>query len=211
MDLNKIKSALIALDEAAVNSLVREALAAKVKPVEILEKGLIPGMNEVGRLFSAKEYFVPEVLVAAEAFYAGFNLINPLLKKGQHAPRGEVMIGVVEGDIHDIGKNIVKVMIEAAGYRIIDLGKDVPTAKLLESASRDKPQVLCLSALMTTTMVRMKDIIDQLAAMRLREEIKVVVGGAPLTADYAARIGADGYAPDAGKAVRLIDSLIHEK
>jgi corrinoid protein of di/trimethylamine methyltransferase len=210
MDLNKIKSAIIALDDAAVKNLVQKALDEKVKPEQILESGLIPGMAEVGRLFSRKEYFVPEILVAAEAFYAGFNLIDPLLKKTAGRRREKVMIAVVEGDIHDIGKNIVKVMVEAAGYRVLDLGKDVPTAKLLESAAREKPSILCLSSLMTTTMVRMPEIINRLGEMNLRDKIKVIIGGAPVTEEYADQIGADGYAVDAAAAVRLIDDLANE-
>ena len=210
MDLNKIKSAIIALDDAAVKNLVRKALDEKVKPEQILESGLIPGMAEVGRLFSRKEYFVPEILVAAEAFYAGFNLIDSLLKKTTGRRREKVIIAVVEGDIHDIGKNIVKVMVEAAGYRVLDLGKDVSTAKLLESAAREKPSILCLSSLMTTTMVRMPEIINRLGEMNLRDKIKVIIGGAPVTEEYADQIGADGYAADAAAAVRLIDDLANE-
>jgi 5-methyltetrahydrofolate--homocysteine methyltransferase len=210
MDLNKIKTALIALDDAGVKTLVRKALDDKVKPEEILEKGLIPGMNEVGRLFSRKEYFVPEILVAAEAFYAGFNLIDPLIKKTADRKRLKIMIAVVEGDIHDIGKNIVKVMLEAAGFRVLDLGKDVPTARLLEAVTREKPGILCLSSLMTTTMVQMSGIIVQLAKMNIRNKIKVVIGGAPVTEGYARQIGADGYAADAAEAVRLIEDLANE-
>jgi len=211
MDLNKIKNALISLDDAGVKTLVQQALDETVKAEEILEKGLVPGMVEVGRLFSRKEYFVPEILVAAEAFYAGFNLIDPWLKKTAARKREKIMIAVVEGDIHDIGKNIVKVMLEANGYRVLDLGKDVPTTRLLEAVTREKPVILCLSSLMTTTMVRMREIIDRLHAMNLRDKIKIVIGGAPVTEDYARQISADGYAPDAAEAVILIDKLIHEK
>jgi len=210
MDLDKIRSSLIALDDAQVKTLVQQAVDEKVKAEEILEQGLIPGMVEVGRLFSRKEYFVPEILVAAEAFYAGFNLIDPLLKKTVSRKRGKIMIAVVEGDIHDIGKNIVKVMIEAAGFPVRDLGKDVPTSRLLEEVAGEKPAILCLSSLMTTTMVRMKEIIDRLGEMKLRDNIKVVIGGAPVTEDYARQIGADGYASDAAAAVNLIDKLVHE-
>jgi corrinoid protein of di/trimethylamine methyltransferase len=211
MDLSKIKSSLIALDDAQVKALVQQALDEKVKAEAILEQGLVPGMIEVGKLFSRKEYFVPEILVAAEAFYAGFNLIDPLLKKSPARKKGKIMIGVVEGDIHDIGKNIVKVMVEAAGFSVRDLGKDVPTNKLVEEAAREKPDILCLSSLMTTTMVRMKEIIERLKEMNLRDRIKVIIGGAPVTEDYARQAGADGYAADAAEAVHLIERLINEK
>ena len=210
MDLNKIRSAVIALDDNAVKKLVQKALDEKIKPEDILENGLIPGMTEVGRLFTRKEYFVPEILVAAEAFYAGFNLINPLLKKTTARKGKKIMIAVVEGDIHDIGKNIVKVMVEASGYRVLDLGKDVPTKRLLDAVAREKPGILCLSSLMTTTMVRMSEIIARLEEMNLRNKIKVVIGGAPVTEDYSRQIGADGYAADAAEAVRLIDTLANE-
>lgn len=211
MDLDKIKSALIALDDTAVKTLVQQALDEKIKPEQILEKGLIRGMNEVGRLFSRKEYFVPEILVAAEAFYAGFNLIDPLLKKGTAREQKKIMIAVVEGDIHDIGKNIVKVMVEAAGFRVIDLGKDVPTGKLMEAVEREKPDVLCLSSLMTTTMVRMSEIIGRLNDMNIRNKIKIVIGGAPVTEAYAVEIGADGYGVDAAEALLRIEELTHVK
>jgi len=210
MDLNKIRSAVIALDDNAVKKLVQKALDEKIKPEDILENGLIPGMTEVGRLFTRKEYFVPEILVAAEAFYAGFNLIDPLLKKTTARKGKKIMIAVVEGDIHDIGKNIVKVMVEASGYRVLDLGKDVPTKRLLDAVAREKPGILCLSSLMTTTMVRMSEIIARLEEMNLRNKIKVVIGGAPVTEDYSRQIGADGYAADAAEAVRLIDTLANE-
>jgi len=210
MDLNKIRSAVIALDDIAVKKLVQKALDEKIKPEEILENGLIPGMAEVGRLFTRKEYFVPEILVAAEAFYAGFKLIDPLIKKTTARKREKIMIAVVEGDIHDIGKNIVKVMIEASGYRVLDLGKDVPTKRLLEAVIREKPGILCLSSLMTTTMVMMSEIIARLDEMNLRNKIKVVIGGAPVTEEYARQIGADGYAADAAEAVHLIEDLANE-
>ncbi len=211
MDLKDITSALVELNDEKVKVLVRDALSSGIEPETVLKQGLIPGITEVGRLFSCKEYFVPEVLVAAETFYAGFDILKPALKKDPFPDRGKIMICVVEGDIHDIGKNIVKVLTEAAGFGVIDLGKDVQTAALMDAVFKEKPRILCLSALMTTTMTTMETVIRQIKKRNPDWRLQIIIGGAPVSADYAARIGADGYAPDAGTAVALIDRLTHEK
>lgn len=203
-----ITKAIIHFEEEKIKELVNEFLAYGVSPFEILEQGLIPGMKEVGRLFEVKEYYVPEVLLASETFYAGFNIIKPLLAETKMKKRGKIVIGVVQGDIHDIGKNIVKVMLEANGYEVIDLGKDVANERFIEVVSLESPQVLALSSLMTTTMVQMETVIKLLIKKKLRKGIKVIVGGAPVTQDYADKIGADGYAEDAIGATKLVDQLL---
>jgi dimethylamine corrinoid protein len=208
LDFDKIKKAVVDMEVEKVKDLIGKLLKNKQPPEEILEKGLIAGMKEVGRLFSCKEYFVPEVLMASEAFYAGFDLINPLLKTDQMKEKGKIVIGVVEGDIHDIGKNIVKVMLEASGYRVIDLGKDVPTEKFIETATRENPKILAMSALMTTTMMKMRDVVKGLEQKKLRNKVKVIIGGAPANNDFAKKIGADGYGEDASAAVSLVEELI---
>lgn len=210
MDLDSIKNAVVAMDEKSAAELVKRALEANFEPGQILENGLVAGMKQVGQLFSCQEYFVPEVLLASEAFYAGFNIIQPLLKKEMSAPKAKIVIGVVEGDIHDIGKNIVKVMLDAAGYNVIDLGDNVPTSKFIKAVEKEKPDVLALSSLMTTTMMQMQEIIKELEAKNLRKNIKVIVGGAPLSQDFANRINADGYGKDATEAVNLIEKLTGE-
>lgn len=207
MDLNKIKTAVVAMDETSVRALVESALKEKMPAREVLERGLIAGMKEVGRLFSCQEYFVPEVLLASEAFYAGFDLVSPLLKKENLQPKAKVVIGVVQGDIHDIGKNIVRVMLEASGYRVIDLGDNVATKKFIETVEKETPDVLALSSLMTTTMIQMGEIIQALEKKNLRKKTKVIVGGAPVNEQFAQQIKADGYGKDAAEAVTLIERL----
>ncbi|MEO0123391.1 MAG: corrinoid protein [candidate division WOR-3 bacterium] len=208
MDFALIKKAVVGFEEEKVKKLVKEFLEEGVAPKDILEQGLIPGMKEVGRLFESKEYYVPEVLLASEAFYAGFELIRPLLVEQKIEKKAKIVIGVVQGDIHDIGKNIVKVMLEASGYEIIDLGKDVPNEKFIEMVAQENPQILALSSLMTTTMIQMETIIKLLNKKKLRKYVKVIVGGAPINQEYADKIGADGYAEDAAGAVKLVDKII---
>lgn len=207
MDLDKIKEAIIELNDRDTKELVANALKENIDPQEILEKGLIAGIKEVGNLFTRKEYFVPEVLLASEAFYSGFNMINPLIKSQILKKKAKIVIGVVEGDIHDIGKNIVKVLVEASGYDVIDLGKDVATEKFINTVAREKPNVLALSSLLTTTMMRMNDIIKGLEQRKLRSNIKVIIGGAPVNQDFAKKIKADAYGKDAADAVRLIEKI----
>lgn len=210
MNLQEITAALVELNDAKVKTLVKTALDLGTDPEAILKNGLIPGIEEVGRLFSRKEYFVPEVLVAAEAFYAGFDLLKAVMKKKPFSRPAKILVAVVEGDIHDIGKNIMKILIETAGFEVVDLGRDVRTAVLLDAVRRERPAVICLSALMTTTMTVMPQIIDQIRKMTIDWPLKIIVGGAPVTANYAAQINADGYAPDAGAAVDLIIKLTNE-
>jgi len=208
LDYGQIKKAVVGFETEKVKELVREILEKGIEPKEILEQGLIAGMKEVGRLFETKEYYVPEVLLASEAFYAGFELVRPLIAKTEAAKKGRIVIGVVQGDIHDIGKNIVKVMLEASGYEIIDLGKDVPNEMFIETVAQQQPQILALSSLMTTTMTQMETIIKILNKKKFRKNVKVIIGGAPVNQEYANKIGADGYAQDASGAVRLVERLL---
>lgn len=208
MDFNKLKKAVIEMQDKTVSDLVKSALKEQIAPQEILNKGLIAGMKEVGNLFSCKEYFVPEVLLASEAFYAGFNIISPLIKSLQIQPKAKIVIGVVKGDIHDIGKNIVTVLIEASGYQVIDLGKDVSTEKFINAVVKEKADILALSSLMTTTMEKMEQIIKKLEEKKLRDTVKVIVGGAPVNEEFAKKIKADGYGKDAADAVKLLERLI---
>lgn len=208
MDYEEIKKAVVGFETEKVKELVKEILEKGIEPEEILKQGLIAGMKEVGRLFETKEYYVPEVLLASEAFYAGFELVSPLIAKTEAPKKGKIVIGVVQGDIHDIGKNIVKVMLEASGYEIIDLGKDVPNEKFIETVAQQQPQILALSSLMTTTMIQMETVIKLLNKKKLRKNVKVIIGGAPINQEYADKIGADGYAQDASGAVRLVDMLL---
>lgn len=188
---------------------VKEALEAGIEPQKILEEGMIAAMAEVGRLFEEGEYFVPEMLISARAMQEGLVVLKPRLVDSGVKPLGSVVIGTVKGDLHDIGKNLVSMMLEGAGFTIIDLGADVPPDKFVEAVKEGRGDVVAMSALLTTTMPGMKTTIDALKTAGLRGQVKVVVGGAPLTDSYAKEIGADGYAADASKAVKLVQSLIN--
>ena len=204
--LDKMQDALIAGRKAEVESLVDQALAAGLPAARILNEGLIPGMERLGVQFKNNEVFIPEVLVAARAMNAGLGKLEPHLAKAGVKPRGVVVIGTVKGDLHDIGKNLVSMMLRGNGYKIVDLGVDVAPEKYLAAARESGAGAIALSALLTTTMVQMKAVVEAVGQAGLG--VPVVVGGAPVTRDYADRIGAQGYAPDAASAVEEIGRLI---
>jgi 5-methyltetrahydrofolate--homocysteine methyltransferase len=195
-------------DQDEVVILVRSALDQGVRPQQILQEGLIAGMDQVGRDFKAEELFVPEVLVAARAMHAGMAILRPLLAAGEIASAGKYVIGTVKGDLHDIGKNLVRMMLEGAGFDTIDLGTDVTPEGFVQAVREHQPVVLGMSALLTTTMVQMKAIIEALVEAGVRDSIKIMIGGAPVTAAYAQQIGADAYAPDAASAVDVARRLV---
>ncbi len=205
--ITKIYQAVLEGDMSATQAEVRAALRADVSAPEILQNGLIAAMGEVGRLFEEGEYYVPEMLVAARAMKAGLEILQPLLVDSGVEPVGKVIMGTVRGDLHDIGKNLVGMMLEGAGFEIVDLGTDVSPEKFV-AALQDDIDIVGLSALLTTTMPSMESTIKAIEAAGLRDQVKIIVGGAPVTADYARKIGADGFAPDAGQAVTLAKSLI---
>jgi 5-methyltetrahydrofolate--homocysteine methyltransferase len=188
----------------AVNAALKEGIAA----AEILNKGLIAAMTEVGRLFEAGEYFVPEMLIAARAMKGGVEILKPKLKEADIQPLGKVVIGTVKGDLHDIGKNLVAMMLEGAGFEIIDLGTDVPPEKFVEAVKTYGAQFVGMSALLTTTMPAMRTAIEALKAAGVRDKISVMIGGAPVTQHYAQEIGADIYAPDEPSAARKAKEAI---
>jgi len=207
-DLQALAEAVINGDRDEVARLAQEAVDEGVGPGSIVNEGLIVGMDEVGRRFKANEFYVPEVLIAARAMHAGMDIVNPLLAESGIEPRGRVLIGTVQGDLHDIGKNLVAMMLEGGGYEVIDMEVDIPADQFVAAVNEHSPNVLAMSALLTTTMPAMKDTIDALDAAGVRDQIKVMIGGAPVTQDYADEIGADGYAPDAASAVDLAADLI---
>lgn len=204
--LKDMQEALIAGKKAEVESLVDRALAEGLPAAKILNEGLIPGMERLGVLFKNNEVFIPEVLVAARAMNAGLAKLEPHLAKAGVKPRGVVVLGTVKGDLHDIGKNLVSMMLRGNGYKIVDLGVDVAPEKYLEAARANGADAIALSALLTTTMVQMKNVVEAVEKAGLR--IPVVIGGAPVTSGYAAQIRAQGYAPDAASAVEEIGRLI---
>jgi 5-methyltetrahydrofolate--homocysteine methyltransferase len=204
-DFKGIAEALIAGNAGKVKELVKAAIDEGVQPQKILDQGLIAGMEVVGVRFKNCEIYVPEVLVSARAMNAGMELLEPLLAKSGAKPRGIFVIGTVKGDLHDIGKNLVAMMMKGAGWKVVDLGVDVDAEKFVRTALENDADVIGLSALLTTTMVNMKSVIE--LAKNKDCKAKIVVGGAPLTQNYANEIGADGYAPDAATAVEVVSAL----
>ncbi len=206
-NLENIYNAVLEGDAPGCKAGVNAALAEGIPAETILKEGLINAMGEVGRLFEANEYFVPEMLVAARAMQQGLGIIKPQLVEGGSTPMGKVIIGTVKGDLHDIGKNLVAMMLEGSGFEVIDMGTDVSPDKFVKGVIEHKPNVIGMSALLTTTMPSMSTTIQALQEAGVREHVKVMIGGAPVTDEYAKRIGADGYSPDASSAVRLAKSL----
>ncbi len=206
--LENLAAEVIKGDADMAKKLTEEALSQNISAENILNSGLVSGMNVIGERFKNNEIFIPEVLVAARAMKAGMLIIRPLLAEANVDPLGKVIIGTVGGDLHDIGKNIVAMLLEGAGFEVVDLGADVTKEKFLEFAEKENPDVLGMSALLTTTMVFMKDMVQSLEESGLKDKIKVIVGGAPITQSYADEIRADGYAPDAASAVDLVKSVM---
>jgi 5-methyltetrahydrofolate--homocysteine methyltransferase len=210
-DLAKIAENVIKGQAPKVKELVEGALAEGVSAGDILNEGLIKGMGVVGEKFKNNEFYVPEVLIAARAMKAGMVLIRPLLASSGVEPIGKVAIGTVKGDLHDIGKNLVAMMLEGAGFEVIDLGIDVTPEKFIDAIRAKGAKIIGLSALLTTTMPSMKTTIDAINEAGLRDRVKVLIGGAPVTQSYADEIGADGYARDAASGVDIAKELIGAK
>ena len=206
--LEDLHKSVIDGDQNATQDLVNKALAENIPPEKILTDGLISAMTEVGRLFENGEFFIPEMLISARAMKGGLATLRPQLAAANIKAIGKVVIGTVQGDLHDIGKNLIGMMLEGAGFEVIDLGVDVTPEKYVAAVREHHPDLIGCSALLTTTMPRMKDIILALQAAGLRDKVKVMIGGAPVTAQYAQDIGADFYAPDAALAAQGARKLI---
>ncbi len=195
-------------DNNTIKAKVQAALDAALDPGQILNEGMVAAMAEVGRLFEIGEYYVPEMLISARAMQTALAILKPELVDSNIKPVAKVAIGTVKGDLHDIGKNLVAMMLEGAAFEIVDLGVDVSPDKFVQAVREKGVNIIALSALLTTTMSNMKVTIDALKNEGLRDKVKVIVGGAPLTTSFAHEIGADGYAPDASRAVALAKSLV---
>lgn len=189
-------------------ALTNEGLELGIDPMDLLFDSMIPALEEVGRLFEIGEYFVPEMLISAKAMAGGMEILRPLIAATGAKPIGTFVMGTVKGDIHDIGKNLVNIMLEGAGFEVIDLGVNVPPEKFVEAIQEHKPQAVGMSAFLTTTMPMFIPNIEAIAAAGLRDQVKILVGGAPVTQEYCNVVGADGYAPDASATVRLTKKLI---
>ncbi len=206
--LEVIHGAVMEGDMSLAQEKVQEALDAGVAPADILQEGLVTAMAAVGKLFEEGEYFVPEMLIAARAMKAGLTLLKPHLVKANVQPIGKIAAGTVKGDLHDIGKNLVCMMLEGAGFEIVDLGVDVPAERFIAAVAEQNVDILAMSALLTTTMPNMKTNIEAIQQAGLRGKVKIMIGGAPITDAYAAEIGADGYAVDASRAVAKAKELM---
>jgi 5-methyltetrahydrofolate--homocysteine methyltransferase len=208
MSLESIYEAVLTGNAKAAAAETETALDAGTSAADILHKACIPAMTEVGRLFEAGEKFVPEMLIAARAMQAALKILKPQLVETEVKAVGKVVIGTVAGDLHDIGKNLVAMMLEGAGFEIIDLGTDVKPAEFVRAVQEHEPDLVGMSALLTTTMTSISKTIEALTEAGVRDQVKVIVGGAPITQDFASKVGADGFAPDAGSASRMAKTLL---
>ena len=205
---SQLSKAILELDEELAARLAQEVVDKGYDAWNAVEHGLLDGVNKAGKLFDEEEYFVPELLIAADAMYKGLEILRPHIRRAAHGQLGKVVIGVVQGDTHDIGKNLVRIMLEVSGFEVHDLGRDVPPRKFVDQALAIGADVIALSTLMTTTMERMRDVVQILEKENIRDRFKVIVGGSPISQAFSDRIGADGYSPKAAQAVLLVKNLL---
>lgn len=206
--LNSLAENVVDMEEDLVVEVANEYLKEEFDPLEGIEKGLSVGMQRAGELYEEEEYYIPEILLCSDAMTMGIDILKPHIKKNDKDKRGKVVMGVVQGDTHDIGKNIVKIMLETAGFEVYDLGRDVPMSSFIEEAKRVDADIIAMSTLMTTTMDNMQVLIEDLKAQGIREKFKVMIGGGPISESYAKKIGADGYSASATTAVELAKKLV---
>ncbi|HET7349133.1 MAG TPA: corrinoid protein [Acidobacteriaceae bacterium] len=208
MAFNDLYDAVLNGEAQKATAATKQALEAGAAPMQLISDAMVPAMAEVGRLYESGEYFVPELLLAGRAMKSAMELLRPLLAASGDRPNTRVVIGTVKGDLHDIGKNLVASMLEGGGFEVIDLGADVAPERFVAAVAERQPQVVCLSSLLTVTMPCMKTTIEALTAAGLRNQVKVLIGGAPVTSQYAKEIGADGYTDNASGAVGLVRSVV---
>jgi 5-methyltetrahydrofolate--homocysteine methyltransferase len=209
--LSEIAASVEAGDSARVKELTRKALSQGQLPDKILDDGLVQGMSAVGEKFKNNEVFIPEVLIASRAMNVGLEILRPLFSPDRDHLRGRIILATIKGDLHDIGKKIVGMMLEGAGYEVVDLGVDVSRSHIVRAVKANRPPILGLSALLTTTMSYMRDVVAAIEHAGLRGRVRIVIGGAPVTRSYADEIGADGYAPDAASALEMVKVLLAKK
>jgi corrinoid protein of di/trimethylamine methyltransferase len=207
----KLVDSVVDMDEEIAIAISKEVIAQKYDAFEAIDKGLSKGMEKAGELFEEEEYFIPELLMCSDAMYAGLDILKPHIKVDKNGVKLKVVIGVVEGDTHDIGKNLVKIMLETSGFDVIDLGRDVPPSVFVERAKEEKANIIAISTLMTTTMDGMAEVIRILEKQNIREKFKIMIGGGPISQGFADKIGADGYSVNAAEAVRLARKLVTAK
>ena len=207
----KLADSVVDMDEELAVAISEEVIAQNYDAFEAIDKGLSKGMEKAGELFEEEEYFIPELLMCSDAMYAGLDILKPHIKADKSEVKHKVIIGVVEGDTHDIGKNLVKIMLETSGFDVIDLGRDVPPSIFVERAKEEKASIIALSTLMTTTMDNMAEVIRILDKENIREKFRIMIGGGPISQGFADKIGADGYSVNAADAVRLARKLVAAK
>lgn len=206
--LSKLSNCVLEMEDELVVEVAKQYIEAGYSPIDGILEGLVDGMQEAAKLFEEEEYFIPELLVCSEAMYNGLNILKPHLDKSNFGKNKKIVLGVVEGDTHDIGKNLVKIMLEAAGYEVIDMGRDVPCQSFVDKVLETKADLLAMSTLMSSTMSSMQRVIQILDEKNIREKVKVIIGGAPISLSFSKKIGADGYSSNAVEAVKLVDELL---
>lgn len=206
--LKDLSAAVVDMDEEKAVAASQDVIKNKVDTYEAIEKGLSEGMEKAGQLFDQEEYFIPELLMCSDAMYAGIEVLKPHLKVEEAEQKQKAVIGVMEGDTHDIGKNLVKIMLESSGFEVFDLGRDIPPQNFIEKAKEIDAKIIALSTLMTTTMDGMGEVVRILEREKIRDKFKVIVGGGPISQGFADRIGADGYAANAAEAAKLAKKLV---
>jgi corrinoid protein of di/trimethylamine methyltransferase len=206
----KLSDAVLEMEEDTVEETAHQVVEEGVDAYQAIDKGLANGMERAGKLFEEHEYFVPELMLCADAMYKGLNILTPHIKASEDNKKATVVIGVIEGDTHDIGKNLVKIMQETAGFNVIDLGRDIPPAVFVDEAVKNKADIIAISTLMTTTMDGMAEVIEILKGRGIRNDFKVIVGGGPISQGFASKIGANGYSANAAESVRLVKKLLEE-
>lgn len=208
--LKQLAACVVDMEDEKVADIAKAYADAGYDPLDGIMNGLVAGMNRAADLYEAEEYYIPELLICSSAMYKGLDVLRPLLPKTAEDQKVKIIIGVVQGDTHDIGKNLVKIMLEAAGYEMIDLGRDVPVDEFVEAAKREGAKVIALSTLMSTSLMNMGKVIERLKEEGMRAQVKVIVGGAPVSPAFAEKIGADGYSATATDAVKLVNRLLAE-
>jgi corrinoid protein of di/trimethylamine methyltransferase len=204
----KLADSVVDMDEETAASISNEVIAENLDAYEAINEGLTVGMDRAGKLFEEEEYFVPELLLCSDAMYAGLDVLKPHIVKNENEIKHKIVIGVIEGDTHDIGKNLVKIMLETSGFDVVDLGRDVPPSSFIEIAKKEKADIIALSTLMTTTMEGMNEVIELLKKEKIRDDFKIMIGGGPVSQGFADKIGADGYSANAAEAVVLAKRLV---
>lgn len=206
--LSELSRCVLEMEDDDIAGVARKYAKNGYKPLDGIIKGLVDGMNKAAQLYEEEEYFIPELLICSDAMYNGLDVLRPLLSKTDFGNGHKIVIGVVQGDTHDIGKNLVKIMLESAGYELIDLGRDVPVENFVKATKENNASVVGMSTLMSTSMNNMKLVIDLLAKEGIRDKVKVIIGGGPISKSFAQKIGADGYSRSAVEAVKLVNQLV---